>query len=812
MKRLINLAVFAISYSVLIFETTLLRFFTFKMVSTRAFIIVSIAFLGIGMAGTYVYLINRQTQNKISFSFLGNFALAYSISIPLSVMFFAWLPFSPQPHHVFLDILFCLLYMTTFAIPFFLSGICISSILSLKEFNAGYILSFDLLGAGLGCISSVLFLRNLGGYGLLVLSILSAYLSALIFYRGAHCVVNKRRLLLPVILSACLLIFPIAMIHLYNFDIVSTNREEHHFKIFKKDFHGILATYWNPISRVDLSHEGSCDKYEYLFGLAEKYRNKKYIGRYILLDSGAATRQFRITDKAGDEEFLKHFLFSIPYRLDKGASNILIVGPGGGLEILIAKAFHTTHIDAVDINSDIINILRGNNKKDPLRNIYSDLTGSNDKTKIEYHVDEGRSFLFKNRADQYDIVQLTGVDLLSALMSGGMLLSESYLYTQEAFSCYYGALKNDGYIQVCYWGGPYALRLFVTFLKVLDEKGIVQPEQSLVALSDGTNFVNIIAKKGKFSSLELDRIRSICLEDNFQILFLAGRYFDPGERGYNADASLYTELCQKEKRKELFKNSLFNHRPTHDDKPFFYSIINTETGNKLKDYLTIFSQNKIVLVGIVFSFILIFLPYLLTYHKKRTYEKKSLNLLFYFGLIGLAFSLMEVTLIQKVSIFVGGPYYSMSVTLPAILIFYSCGAYVTSKIRLAKLRALMFTVFGIVLCGLFFYYFLDRIINIFFYFNHLQRMIFAALIVSLPSFLLGFQAPLGLEIIKMDDTKNALIPWAWGINSYGNVVGALIFAPLSQILGFNLLLVTTCFCYLIAFVALAVWRSRRGAY
>ncbi len=128
MKRLINLAVFAISYSVLIFETTLLRFFTFKMVSTRAFIIVSIAFLGIGMAGTYVYLINRQTQNKISFSFLGNFALAYSISIPLSVMFFAWLPFSPQPHHVFLDILFCLLYMAIFAIPFFLSGIRITSI------------------------------------------------------------------------------------------------------------------------------------------------------------------------------------------------------------------------------------------------------------------------------------------------------------------------------------------------------------------------------------------------------------------------------------------------------------------------------------------------------------------------------------------------------------------------------------------------------------------------------------------------------------------------------------------------------------
>lgn len=806
MKRMINLAIFAISYSVLIFETTLLRFFTFKMVNTRAFVIVSVAFLGIGMAGTYVYLRDKRYRNEIDFTFLANFAFAYAISIPLSVMFFAWLPFSPPQHSVFLDTLFCLLYMVVFTIPFFLSSVCISYILSLKEFHAGRILFFDLLGAGLGCISSVLFLRSLGGYGVLVVSILFAYISALIFYSRVFGVVSKLKLLLPVILSVCLLIFPIAMVHFYKFDIVSTNREEHHFKTFKEDFHGILATYWNPICRIDLSREGSCNKYVYLFGLAEKYRNKKYTGRYILLDSGAATRQFRITDETDGGEFLKHFLFSIPYRLNTRMSNILIVGPGGGLEILIAKAFDAAHIDAVDINSDIISILTGKNKGDPLSEIYSKLTGSNNRTKIEYHVDEGRAFLSRNIITRYNIVQLTGVDLLSALMSGGMLLSESYLYTQEAFAYYYDALKNDGYIQVCYWGGPYALRLFVTFLEMLAEKDVAQPENSLVALSDGTNFVNIIAKKGKFLKPELDKIRNICFEDNFKILFMPGMRLDGIESGYHADASLYSEVCQKEQRRELFKNSIFNRRPTHDDKPFFYSIINTDTDNKLKDLLRIFSQNKIVLVGVLLSFILIFLPYLLFKSNDSTHEKKPLDLLFYFGFIGMAFSLIEVTLIQKISIFIGGPYYSMSVTLPAILIFYSCGSYVTSKIRSSRLAVLMGSVFGIIFYGLFCYYFSDQIISILFYFNHLQRIAFSILLVFPISFLLGFQAPLGLEIMKMGHNGNALVPWAWGINSYGNVIGALIFAPLSQIMGFNLLLVVACFSYLVAFISLAFWR------
>lgn len=332
MKRFVNFAVFCISCSVLIFEVILLKFFSFKMIASWAALIVSIAFLGIGASGTYVYLKKSEKLKKADFSFLSNFSIGYTISIPLSIMLFASVSFSPSQDLVLQNIIFNLFYMVLFSLPFFLSGVCISYILSLKEFHVGRVLFFDLMGAALGCISAVLLLRALGAYGVLILATCFAYLASIIFTSLSERPKSsfiKLKTFLPILLCLALLVYPHIMIQLYQFDILSTNREEWHFKIFKEDFHGIEATYWNPISRIDLSKEGKSDEYEYLFGLSPKYRNKAYRGRYILLDSGAATRQFRLDEDKKNNEFLEHFLFSIPYRL-RDINTVLIIGPGGG--------------------------------------------------------------------------------------------------------------------------------------------------------------------------------------------------------------------------------------------------------------------------------------------------------------------------------------------------------------------------------------------------------------------------------------------------------------------------------------------------
>ncbi|MCM8797578.1 MAG: hypothetical protein NC923_06885, partial [Candidatus Omnitrophica bacterium] len=282
MKKFIYLAVFALSCSVLIFETVLLKFFNFKMMSSWAFLIVSIAFLGIGASGTYLAL-RTQDIKEVNFSFLFNFVTAYTVSIPLSIMLFAWFPYSPSQRLLFPNIIFSFFYLLLFSVPFFLSGICISYILSFKELPVGRVLFFDLLGASLGCICSVVFLRTLTAYGVLALSVGFAYLAAVIFVLFLIKTNQKTsfyglKISLPIFSCVILLVYPHIMLRLYQIDILSTNRDEEHYKIFKEDFSGRGTTYWNPITRIDLSKEGKSDADLYLSGLSEKYRNKKYTG------------------------------------------------------------------------------------------------------------------------------------------------------------------------------------------------------------------------------------------------------------------------------------------------------------------------------------------------------------------------------------------------------------------------------------------------------------------------------------------------------------------------------------------------------
>jgi len=820
MKKIVYLAIFLISCSVFIFEIILLKFLAFKIISSWAFLVISIAFLGIGASGTYLYL-RKDKKEQDDFLFLSKVANYFSISIPLSIIIFALIPFSPSHSSVFLNVLFNFFYIILFSIPFFLSGVCISYILSLKGFPPGKVIFFDLMGAACGSLMTILMLRILGAYGLLILATSFAYLAFIIFYSSREKVsilfFKKPLALTPILFCIILFFYPFLMVRFFGFDIISTNREEVHFTTFKEDFNGIQATYWNPITRIDLSKEGQSRRYVFLFGLSEKYQDKEYVGRYILSDGGAATRQFKISQNREDNEFLEHFLFSAPYQLKNNIDNVLIIGPGGGLEVLIAKYFRVKNVDGVDINSEIIKILKGENKKDPLKDVYSSFTLSDDETKVNYYTEEGRSFLSKKLESKYDIIQLTGVDLLSVLMSGGMILSENYLYTKEAFNYYYGALRENGYLQVSYWGGPYALRLFITALEMLEDKNGFQPERSLIVIDDGKNYTDLIVKKGVFSNEEIDVLKEIIKENNFRLIYYPDLKLNPADYILTGEVNTqhYLLASEKKNRGSLIENLAYNVKPVSDNNPFFYSVRSAEKGNIFKKVFITFFQSKIILIftllGIGLSFTLILSPIILKRIRLKTIEKIPFNFLFFFGILGFAFSLLEIIILQKLSIFVGGPLYSMALTLPTILIFYSLGSFLTYKITIEPKKLLIIIFCVIVLYGMFSYFFLDAVIKKLFYFNHFERMIFSALITAPIGFFIGFPVPLVLRVIK-SQTGSSIIPLVWGVNSYGNVIGALLFAPLSQFLGFNLLLLISCFLYPFAGLFLIIKRNHEDLF
>jgi hypothetical protein len=172
-----------------------------------------------------------------------------------------------------------------------------------------------------------------------------------------------------------------------------------------------LATRWDPHARVDVIH------YEGL-PTGEMYRNLIDPGfaaarpdaHFMLLDQSAATQ---ILDGSGDMSVLRASIIAAPYEL-LTKPHVLIIGPGGGIDIQNALLHGASRVDAVEVNRGVAGLMRG-----PLAE-YSGHVYTADRVNVVE--DEARSYI-RRSPDRYDLILMTVVDSYAALASGAYALS-----------------------------------------------------------------------------------------------------------------------------------------------------------------------------------------------------------------------------------------------------------------------------------------------------------------------------------------------------------------------------------------------------
>jgi spermidine synthase len=69
---------------------------------------------------------------------------------------------------------------------------------------------------------------------------------------------------------------------------------------------------------------------------------------------------------------------------------------------------------------------------------------------VRIHVAEARSFV-AGSPDRYDLIQLPLLDSFATAAAGTHSLSESYIYTIEAFEQYLDHLRPGGYLAITRW-------------------------------------------------------------------------------------------------------------------------------------------------------------------------------------------------------------------------------------------------------------------------------------------------------------------------------------------------------------------------
>lgn len=777
-KRSIYPGVLLTGMSVITLEIAFTRIFSISLWHHFAFLSISIALFGMGVSGVFLSIYPRYIGKNL-FRNLYRFSILLSFSILLVFFVFTRMNLDirnlAQPVNLMKFALFYLLL----ALPFFWAGCVMSGIMARKSLAAQKIYFFDLVGAGLGCMAVVFMISVLGGQGMVLFSsILSS--AAGVSFVGLAPTKLKKRVAMPVVLYAVglVIILPAAR---WLFPIpLAKDKALYHYTVRKNA--RIIQKRWNSFSRV----EAFFPVLGKMWGLSENFPKKipEQIG--ITIDGDGFTSIVRFDGNLEEIEYPLYSLNSMVHALNRNGSS-LIIGSGGGVDVLSALKLGASEIDAVEINPSITDMVTGS-----FRKFSGDLFFQ---PGVNLYTAEGRNFI-KRTEKKYDLLYLPLVDSWAATYSGAYSLSENFLYTVEAFQDYYSQIKKNGYVGVSRWEYKMPLQPIQTYrICAIASTAVNKDLRKSVVVTSAGILVNIIWKKGEFTERELSVIKEFCNRGDFDILYMPGMEND------------FAAVLNPKTRSQFIKKYPLDISPVYDDRPYFYLTDRWEyAGIYLRNF---FQKGKplpivftisltIIAVSIIFGLIFILLPLYLKLGEKKISSTKTLLFLAYFSLLGPGFMILELAVMSKFTLYLGNPTYSLSVMLFCLLFFSGLGSYLSSlvKIRMANLVAI--AVSGIAVIGLIYYGSLDNWLMASLKFPIFDRVLFSVAIIAPVAVCMGIPYPTGLKLLGLEHQK--LVPWAWGVNGSSSVLGSVTSLVLSQTMGFWKTLLFALAIYILALV------------
>jgi len=763
--------------STLMLEILLIRIFSVTLWYHFAFLVVSLALFGLGASGVYVYTSPKLFHREKALSHASIFSIAFSLSILISFLLFLGIHFFPGKMHFSSIMSLALIYIIC-SIPFFFSGLCTSIILMNFSAMVSKIYSFDLIGAGIGCflIFPTLYFFD-GPTSIIIISLLAA-LASILFSAAFG---SRKRLITS---FSLLFVF---------FILIVINSQNHIIKLdfIKGEFEKKpLVVRWNSISRV---------------AVYPRAKTKNILTMQI--DGSATTLIYRFDGNLQGMRSLKNQIFFISYHLKKDAK-ILIIGPGGGRDVLAALAFGNTSITGVEINPIMIDMV--NDKFGEFTNrLYQ-------RPDVNIIVDEGRSFI-RRSTDKYDIIIASVVDTWASTTSGAFALSENNLYTTEAFIDYINHLNENGILSFTRFilkPPRQTIRLVSLALEASKRLNIINPEDKLAIIAKG-KFANFLFKKSAFTQKELSTIRKICTQNGFKVIYLPQLNMQQNENKdliYDSNVNKVFNWIIKHPNKEaLYEEYLFDISPPTDDKPFFFFTVKPKDFFKFKELTNnmLGYQPRIALdlptlmliilliIAIIFAGAFIILPLIIKRRASLNDLKENSTMLLYFACLGAGFIIVEISLMQKFILFLGHPIYSTTVILFSLLVFCGIGSRITNSFNLQKLKKyLIIIIIGIALLLFIYIYLLTPLFHSLLGVNLFSRISLAVILLMPLGLLMGMPFPVGIKII--DKKANKMIPWVWGINGSTSVLGSIVAVILAISSGFNFALLTGLCIYLAA--------------
>jgi hypothetical protein len=762
-RRLLFAGIFLVALSGLVLEVSITRIFSAAIWYHFAFVAVSVALVGLGASGLVVH--HRVTKLKGKWAENLTVYSAWGITIFIPITLFVM-------HALASQVIYLPLYMVLFSVPFFLIGIIISAAFNAFASVAGRLYAADLIGASAGALLVVLFLVLTGGEGsTLIVGLISA-VSATLFSR-----ITKN--IKKTIGSLMLVAFAISLIFLNYaaqiFAIPTDPTAQKDLPIYLREHPGskIVKTEWNSFSRIDIVEGGEGGE-----GLVAK----------VFIDGGAGTNIISWDGSTESRQELSTWMQYLPFKMMQDPK-VLVIGSGGGRDVVASLVSGSKDVTSVEINPIIYDTVKSYGER--AGNVYSHQY-------VRSHVDEGRSFITRS-SEKYDIIYVPFVDTWASVSSGGLSVSENFLYTLEGFQQYYDHLTERGKIVTVRWLID-APRFISTYAKLLEQNGIPQDQlhrHLMMVTSDSytqdPSVTMVIFSKSPFTDEEISYLSQSFSQYDYKPILVPEQVMrEPYGALLSGDITL-------EQFYDLFDTKAY---PVTDDNPYFLSFE--------KPLPPVVEVLLYASIGIVAIFLLVPFAWIRRRRGERgagggeeeveiSIKKTEIGIrtvIPYFAALGVGFILIELALLQKLILLMGNPTMTFALLLFTILLSSGGGSLLSSRIAKNNMRNLIFVIVGIAGLGVLYVFSLPSII-----YSALAEPIEIKAAISIGvlapiGFLMGMPFPTGMRLLKVH--RPDFIPWMWAINGAFSVLGAVLAIALGIMYGSSFAMILGVLVYLIA--------------
>lgn len=764
--------------------------------------VVSIALLGYGASGTFLAIFpvksGSSAESRLSFCALGTtFSILGSYVIVNLIAFDSFSLFIDPSQYLIL-----ILHYLVMATPFFFSGMAVGLLISNYPNITGKIYAANMFGSGVGCAVALFAPSLLGVPGTVLLSTLIAGSSSLIWIKLNHKPTDSgKQIPISIYPIISLTIVFLCVLGIYGFlstgkfpTILEINLSPYKSLSYALQYPDseLVARKWNAYSRVDVLDSPGIRS---LPGISTRYLQQPP-GELGLFVDGENLNPIVLPDE--DTAFASYMPVSIAYLLRPEAKT-LILGPEGGLDILIALAMNAKKVTAVEVNPLII---------EAAAHIYTH-------PQVITVQEADRSFT-KRTSGNFDIVVKSLTSTFHPIRSGAYTLSEDYRYTVEAFQDALLQLAPDGILVFNRWlqnPPSETLRAFTTTTSALEEMDYnVEPN---IVVFRGYNMATFLVKTQPFIERELSEI-----ED-----FLESRGFDlvyspiPNPQLVNQNnvlqtplyADIFSQFIAMVSKQEFYAQYPYEVSPPTDNKPFFGHYFKwsqlDQVINEFRLYWQPFGGAGFLVVfiilgiSIVLAALLIIIPlWVSTLRKSNRGNKdripRSLRItsLVYFSMLGFGYLLIEIPIIHIFILYLGNPAYAITIVLFSLLIFSGLGSSLSHRFNLRWTLALLIIMTFLVA------YILPMIINMTLNFPLWLRFCITTVGLAPLAFLMGIPFPAGIQNLPAQAKSPENISWIWAANGSASVISAILAALLAISFGYLWVLLSGTAAYSLAFI------------